>query len=97
MENIKKIRNVFITLGVLIVMLNIFLIYRYIQQDNQYNNQKLGVSVYEFQENWGNPDRKIVENDELIFIYNCKGYLRERFVFKFDLKTKKLSNKFYDD
>ncbi|WP_395052653.1 hypothetical protein [Flavobacterium sp.] len=93
----KILNDFFSVIGVLLAFLLIFSVYNCKKQDNFYNNQKLGVNIDDFKKTWENPDKEIYYKNEIILFYDNKLNFGDTYVFKFDLKTKNLSDKFYDD
>ena len=84
---------------VVLILAGISLLFYIFIKDKQYADKydevKLQDSITSVKQNWGNPDEVINTHDEIILIYNNR--IVYDFVFKFDKRNAKLTEKWSGD
>jgi len=93
----RKYSDLFSILMVLLFTVLAILIYNFFEKDIKYETQTLNVSLEKIKSKWGNPDKQIISETDIILFYKSSIIDGHYYVFKFDDKTKKLNSKFYDD
>lgn len=73
--------------------------YKSSKQNSKFENQKTGITIEKFRADWGKPNKEFInkDDDNLVLIYDCDNYLGDKYIFKFDKKSKTLLFKYLDD
>ncbi|WP_298395982.1 hypothetical protein [Flavobacterium sp.] len=93
----RKCSDLLSILMLLLFTVLAILIYNFFEKDIKYETQTLNVSLEKIKSKWGNPDKQIISETDIILFYKSSIIDGHYYVFKFDDKTKKLNSKFYDD
>lgn len=93
----KKLNNLFSIIMVVLFTVLATKAYNFFEKDIKYETQTLNVNLKEFISKWGNSDKQIISETDIILFYKSSIIDGHYYVFKFDDKTKKLNSKFYDD